>query len=241
MSNHTLRGALVIYRRLVAELCPYHCWFCHARGMTFQDLCQSCGNDLPRIAQSCRLCATDLVVGDLCGRCLQNPPPWDRAGVPLRYELPVDYLVQRFKYSDDSSAGKLCGSLLSAALPTDVQGHVVAVPMHRKRYIQRGFNHSGVLARDVSTACQLPLAKIARRTRHTDPQVGLAARDRRRNLRVAFAVSPAHTLGQPLILVDDILTTGETLRSLTLACKHAGYGVVTILCLARAGRVRTQT
>lgn len=156
--------------------------------------------------------------------------------MPLRYELPVDALIQRFKYAGDRGAGKLCGTLLAAALPTGVSGVLIPVPMHKKRYLQRGFNHSQVLARDLARAVDVPMKELAVRLRNTESQVGLTAAQRRGNVRDAFAVREAQQRGTPAVLVDDILTTGETLRALTRACKRSGYGHITIMCLARADR-----
>ncbi|MEM6985551.1 MAG: ComF family protein, partial [Pseudomonadota bacterium] len=126
------------------------------------------------------------------------------------------------------------GNVLAEALAPGTVGTVVPMPMHRKRYIQRGFNHAEVLARDVARAHGLRMETTATRVRHTDPQVGLSARERRRNVRNAFAMNAAREPGQPLVLVDDIYTTGESLRALARAGHAAGYGAITVLCLARA-------
>ncbi|MEM9604263.1 MAG: ComF family protein [Pseudomonadota bacterium] len=170
---------------------------------------------------------------------MQKPPPWDAAWVALRYEMPIDHLIHRFKYAGDRCAGKLCGRLLVDALPAGAQGDVLAVPMHRKRLAQRGFNHAASLARDVARARNLQCRTGAMRVRDTVSQVGLDAPARRRNLRDAFTVPTVPEAGRHAILVDDIYTTGATLAALSRACKRAGYGSVTVLCLARvpgAGR-----
>ncbi len=227
--------ARTAYRRLLCELALDRCWFCDARASGFQNLCQGCERDLPWIRTGCVTCGEPMASGRVCGACTKRPPPWSRASVALRYELPVDHLIQRFKYHQDAAAGRLCGALLSASLPQGERGWVMPVPMHRSRLLQRGSNHARRLASDLVRARRLPGLVIARRVRETAPQHALDARERRRNLRGAFAVEPPPDGADSVILVDDIVTTGETLRALASACHRAGYQNITIVCVARGG------
>ena len=85
------------------------------------------------------------------------------------------------------------------------------VPLHPKRIKHRGFNQSLLLAQ------AFPGAPVAReavvRTRHTAPQVGLNPKERRDNVKGAFAVTdPARVKGKSVLLIDDLYTTGSTVK-----------------------------
>jgi len=228
-------GVWLPFRQLLVELKLYRCWFCDARGRGDQNLCQGCESELPVLTRFCLLCALPLVSGRICGECTNRPPPWESVSVALRYEIPVDHLIQQFKYNHDAAAGKLCGQLLAAAIPGGSDTRVMAVPMHRKRFLKRGFNHAEVLARDVARARGWTCLQGAERVRETQPQYALDPDQRRRNVRDAFSVEAPPDGCPSVVLVDDIYTTGETLRALARACRTAGYRNITVACLARGG------
>jgi ComF family protein len=110
---------------------------------------------------------------------------------------------------------------------------LVPVPLHRRRHVARGFNQAHELCRPLVRRTGLPLVRDARRIRPTAPQTGLDAVARRRNLRNAFVVVRKLRCRHPLI-VDDVMTTGETCRQLALALLKAGAATVNVLTVARA-------
>ena len=113
-----------------------------------------------------------------------------------------------------------CGAVLAGA------DAVVPVPLHRRREWTRGFNQADAIAGGLG----LPVWRLLRRTRHTDPQSTLAAPERRRNVHGAFAVRrgaveqlAANALsGACLVLVDDVSTTGATLDACAEVLKAGG-------------------
>jgi ComF family protein len=116
--------------------------------------------------------------------------------------------------------------------PTD---RVVPVPLHPRRFRQRGFNPAALLAREIARPLGLVVdpSWLARR-RETRPQAGLDARSRERNVAGAFACRRARTpVPKRVWLVDDVMTTGATLASAAAALRRAGVSEVMALCLAR--------
>jgi ComF family protein len=108
--------------------------------------------------------------------------------------------------------------------------------MHWRKRWDRGFNQAELLAEHVARHLGLTLSKNLRRSRHTRAQAGLSETERRTNLKDAFAIrNPAHITGKRILLVDDVLTTGATLRAATEALKSAGAAHVSVLTLARVG------
>jgi ComF family protein len=109
---------------------------------------------------------------------------------------------------------------------------LLPVPLHRRRLQSRGFNQALLLAR------AFPEARVGRevlaRVRHTVPQVGLNPKERRDNVHQAFAVPrPQEVKGQKILLVDDLFTTGATVRECARVLKRAGARRVEVLTVAR--------
>ena len=109
---------------------------------------------------------------------------------------------------------------------------IVPVPLHPKRLKHRGFNQALLLAQ------AFPQAALAReavvRTRHTPPQVGLNPKERRVNVKGAFAVpDPALVKGKSVLLIDDLFTTGSTVKECARVLLKAGARQVEVLTVAR--------
>jgi ComF family protein len=140
-------------------------------------------------------------------------------------------------------AGPLAALLVergTALLPADAGGGpafdgVVPVPLHPARLAERGFNQAELLAAPCAAAWGRPLLPQALgRVRPTQPQTELDADARRRNVAGAFAVRrPAEVAGRRLLLVDDVLTTGATVRAAARALREGGAAAIGVLVLAR--------
>lgn len=114
---------------------------------------------------------------------------------------------------------------------------VIGMPMHWRKQWERGFNQTHMLAQLVARRYGLKPAKNLVRRRYTKPQAGLSESERRDNLKNSFGVrNPAELTGKRILLVDDVFTTGATLRAATAALKAAGAGHVTAVALARVDR-----
>jgi ComF family protein len=127
-------------------------------------------------------------------------------------------------------ADSLTESLL--ALRCDV---IVPVPMFWLRRLRRGTNSPEVLASQLAARLSLPARRLLRRTRHTKPQVGLSAPQRRKNVRGAFRPKHGRRLqGARVLLVDDVLSTGATCSEAARALREAGATRVDVVVVARA-------
>ncbi len=114
---------------------------------------------------------------------------------------------------------------------------LVPMPVHFWRLQERGFNQAEVLARSVAPLGGLPVLPLVKRIKNTPRQAGLSAKERRRNVRDAFAVPhPERVRGKRILLVDDVLTSGASANACALALKNAGASTVALLALARADR-----
>jgi ComF family protein len=108
------------------------------------------------------------------------------------------------------------------------------VPLHWRREWQRGYNQSLLIAQPLSKWLNIPLDSTSlQRLRHTPPQHELSGAKRRRNLKNAFHYSPALPY-RKIALVDDVVTTGSTMNTISQLLHQHGVEEVQVWCLARA-------
>jgi ComF family protein len=217
---------------------------CGARGQRpTLDICPGCEADLPVNRPACIRCAAPLACDAQsaleCGRCLARPPPFDRAFAPFRYAYPIDRLIRGFKYQGRLAWGRVLATLLAhhlRAVAGPFPELLIPVPLHVERHRERGFNQAQELAGPLSRALGIPIDdRLCCRVRPTHDQTELNARERRKNLRKAFAVTRAADL-RHVALVDDVLTTGSTASELARTLRRAGVRVVDVWTVARAAR-----
>jgi ComF family protein len=112
----------------------------------------------------------------------------------------------------------------------------IPVPLSLKRLRERGFNQSLLLAAHVARSLRVELDSLSfRRIRDTQPQTGLGKNARRKNVRNAFELkNPDMVRKRPVLLVDDVATTGNTLNECAKVLKKAGCDKVFCAVLARA-------
>jgi ComF family protein len=213
--------------RIGAVLLPPRCVLCGGRGhRPCLDLCRECAADLPP--------ARPALLTQL------GPISMDFA--PYGYQPPLDHLVHALKYRGQLAVARVLGNLLGAqvaslGLQRDVDV-LVPVPLHPARLAERGFNQSQEIARWVSdrVGCRVE-ARLLQRRRDTRPQVGLGSVERHTNLAGAFAVV-APVRGLRVALVDDVTTTGTTLREVGAVLLEGGAAHVTAWCVGRAASAK---
>ncbi|MGA8278346.1 MAG: ComF family protein [Rhodanobacteraceae bacterium] len=225
--------------RLLRMLLPPRCLLCAGAGADGRDLCAGCTGDLAINTPCCPRCALPLEApAPICGECLRHEPPFAACYAPFRYGHPLDLLEGRFKFGGDLAAGRVLGELFADRLRADrvnLPRLLVPVPLHESRLRDRGYNQALELARPLARAFTLPLRHdVLRRIRATPPQTGLDAPTRRRNLRSAFAITEGTRLPDHIAIIDDVMTTGATLRACALALRRAGVVHIDAWALARA-------
>jgi ComF family protein len=216
-----LTGARALSRALAATLFPPRCGLCGFPGASLDlDLCEVCHADLPW--------ATQVGVNDV---------------MALRYEHPVDEMIRQLKYHREIAHARVFGVLLAEV----VRAHagalpkwLVPVPLHDARLRERGFNQALALARYAGRVLGIPCMRNAvKRLRNTPSQTALDVRERRDNVRGAFAVNGARALARlsaadHVAVVDDVITTGSTVNELRATLLAAGVSRVDVWAVAQA-------
>lgn len=234
-------------RALLDTFFPPLCHVCRSfvDGAGDIHLCAGCREKIRGIGYPCcPICGLPFAATDgidhLCGPCLTARPAFDSARAAVRFDGPVQELIHRFKYGRKVHLSRPLGLLAAETLSGFIRACggdcIVPVPLHRKRLRERGFNQAQLLGRVLAKQWRIPLSvDNLRRVRWTDPQTGLSADDRRRNVRGAFQVAdPSRFRGRRLILVDDVYTTGSTATECARTLKDAGAGEVRVVTVARA-------
>jgi ComF family protein len=202
-------------------------------------LCSGCWQDLPRHQGKVCTCGQPLGASPPCGRCRRGLSPIARGASLGPYEGPLRSVLHALKYGEQTRAAERLAEALAgdpAVCSLRSAGALlVPVPLHPRRRAERGYNQSELLARALSRRLGLGLAPGALvRRKDTAPQTGLSAAARRQNVSGAFAVRRrALVVDRPVILVDDVFTTGATARACALALRAAGAREVRLLTVAR--------
>ncbi|MDX1606142.1 MAG: ComF family protein [Candidatus Competibacterales bacterium] len=219
-------------------LFPPHCLLCGGPGSGGLDLCAGCERELPRLRTACCCCGEPLPVAiEACGRCQRRPPPFERTLAALRYRPPVDRLILDLKYRDRLATARLLGELLRQRVTgAELPQALLPVPLHPARLAERGYNQALELARPLAVALDRPLlTRAVVRVRATPTQTVIDRAARQRNLRGAFACTGLLPW-RHLALVDDVMTTGSTLRELATVLRAGGVERIQVWVCARAGR-----
>ncbi len=198
-------------------------------------LCRTCWRHRRRPASpSCPVCGLPLppVEGQEphpCGECLQNPPHFEACTSAFVYRGPVRALVLLYKDRKRYPLARLMGRALARSVrrawPETTWDAVVYVPSPWRRRWTRGFESAGLVAREAAAFLGLPCRRSLRPRKAPAAQKGLTRAQRRENVRAAFTATRGEVEGKRLLLVDDVRTTGATLRECARVLSRAGATV----------------
>jgi len=229
---------------------PERCLICSAPTARQQDcgVCDACWARTLELEISrpwCPSCGIPFQVFNpeaehVCGDCILEMPPYSGARSFGYYRGELSRLAQGLKFDGRRNLSGLLAPLLARTFVQSWDRReidlITPVPLHAKRRRERGFNQAAVLARSLARLLAIPVSEAAlTRVRLTLPQVGLTDAERMKNVHGAFR-SPGTDLiaRRRILLVDDVMTTGATVRSASRALLEGGALRVSVLTLARA-------
>ncbi|QLC21158.1 ComF family protein [Parasphingopyxis sp. CP4] len=203
--------------------------------------CLDCWMALDHLDQGCTQCGDPLVslpdAQALCGACMNDPPAFDSMRAAVRYGDVARIVALRLKYGGRVGAARTIAANLHRHMRDCDDALIVPVPLHRWRLWRRGYNQAALIARALAPAAPERLSLSAlRRTRATPYLRAMGARERAKTVRGAFSINPeqrAQIAGQRLVLVDDVYTSGATVRACAKVLKRAGAREIHVRCWAR--------
>ncbi len=239
-----MRSAADLFSRVKDFCYPSACAICQAHAPGSAALCEGCFQELRRLerAPACDRCAMPLAeLDDPCPHCDDKGlHPLERVLRLGIFEDPIKHLVHAAKYHHRWPLAEFLAERLFAQervkrllSENDV---VAAVPLHVLRHVKRGYNQAEVLARRLAHLSKMHLAKPTVRLRNTETQTHLHSHAKREeNLRDAFGlINPRCIRGKHVVIVDDVMTTGATLKSLARCLKQAEPASISAIVIAVA-------
>ncbi len=247
----------------MASLTPWRRWSTRVLDFIYPPACPACQVGLPRgipLGTFCDLCHPAIVPltrpfcqtcaepyqgniqGDFsCPNCHDVAFAFDFVAAAGLSRGPLRETIHQYKYQQRLALRWPLAQLMVQTLARDerlagLPWLLVPVPLHHRRFRERGYNQSAELAIIISRETGLPYLPALRRIRYTTAQAMLDRRTRRQNLAGAFLVPPRQAqalAGQRILLIDDVFTTGSTASECAHALKTAGAKQVAILAVAR--------
>lgn len=234
-----------ILRAVINFILPLRCLIC-GKTMPVQGcLCTECFEKINFITKPyCQHCGKPLngdaddIQGLCCISCLKKKNNFRLCRSAIEYDNFSKRIILDFKFKDHLENKKLLVQWMLLAgkdiFNTGVD-LIIPVPLYFTRLLSRKYNQSAILAAEISKSTNIPADyKSLKKVRNTLPQVQCNGTKRKTNVKNAFQVmSPDKIKGKRILLIDDVYTTGSTLRECSKVLLKAGAKSVDILTVAR--------
>lgn len=241
-------GKLLIslHSRFFNAIIPPICTLCGNLARQPYSLCLPCETDLPslplNLTHYCPQCAQyspAAIHGLRCGACLAYPPSYDQTFALFHYQTVIIPLIIKLKFMGKLSIAETFGRLLSNRILKNWYAHtslpdlIIPVPLHPQRLRERGFNQALEIARPIAKTLKRPIdyTSLIRR-KATLPQSELPAAKRAANIAHAFQTKMRFD-DLTIAVIDDVMTTGHTLKACCRILKQQGAKRIDIWCVAR--------
>ncbi len=234
------------FQTALRAIYPPLCVSCDAQ--IFQaGLCADCWSNTPFIhGLVCDACGIALeghvLSGSLCDDCAAMQRPWARGRAALMYQGTARAMVLRLKHADHHGVAIPAAEWMAkAAQPLLRPDTLIApIPLHWKRFLKRRYNQSALLAQQLAKLLNLPLCPdLLLRTQETASLDGLTKSERYARLHNVMSLNPKHAQliqDRPVLLVDDVMTSGATFSCATEVCLQSHASEVSVIALARVAK-----
>ena len=238
---HLLRE---IFETAVVFLYPANCRVCETslEVTSLPCICANCWQDIQYLEPPwCDICGTPNVKG-FCDECAVSPPPYGKLRSIALYQTTIQQAIHLFKFEKKTGLAQHLIQLINARIPVDCAiteyDFILPVPIHKRRLRERGFNQSTVLAKGIAQAAGVPiLTDVLVRHRHTVAQSSLDIEARQHNIVDAFKIrTPDVIRDKHILIIDDVITTGATVREVVNELWKADPAEIDVLTLARTLR-----
>lgn len=187
-------------------------------------LCQSCFRALPwRTDAYCLRCG-NKIQKYLCLTCAYQTNDMDQSFIPFTYATTIKKAIIELKFNHNLIQAQYLASNFYQALCLYHTGEMpdllIPIPQHINKYRSRGFNPTLLLTKSISQMTHINYSNVLSQTKITAQQSSLSAQKRIDNIRDAFTCDGSLLIGMDSVaLIDDVLTTGQTIQSAIKAIK----------------------
>jgi len=213
------------------------CLICHNKTEEqsgYKTICSGCLSLLSHPDIDCQQCGVTLQTRHaLCGSCQKFPPSFSRVQYACIYQSPIDVWVKALKFGKNIMMSRLFAELLLPMLESiDAKYVLMPVPLHVSRLRKRGYNQAYEIAKEMAKYTQRKLDTSLKRSKNTQMQALLKLNQRAKNVNKAFSLLD-DVKNRYIILVDDVMTSGNTLKECAKTLVKAGAKDVKVLVFAR--------
>ena len=221
-----------VFRCTLDFILPQSCLVCH-KEIDGPPVCHDCLNLIPVVSSPrCPVCGRptrrvrSVRAIPRCRWC-RHETDLDRGRSWTLFVPPLDRIVHHFKYRQGLNLGRLLGLGMALVMRYDPilarSDLIVPVPLFWLKKMRRGYNQAQILSAVVSRETGVPVCDVLRRIRFTRTQTRLPDHRRCDNVRGAFRLRrSADVAGKKILLVDDVMTTGATIRECASVLKDKG-------------------
>ena len=228
--------------KMINTLYPKRCAICDGALLPAETgVCDKCKERIVYIKNPvCLICGRPMTRnGEKCEECLDQKHVFTAGRTVFSYDF-IAESIYRFKYLNRAEYGEYFGLEMvkahSGFISQIKPDAIIPVPLHKKRYLKRGYNQAALLAYEISLLTGIPVYEdFLKRAKNTVPQKKFNKKQRFINMKKAFIVGENSVKLSKVIVVDDIFTTGSTIDSLSLELKKAGVKDIYFITLTAAG------
>ncbi|MBR3943037.1 MAG: ComF family protein [Clostridia bacterium] len=203
------------------------------------NICSKCISKLPLLpTRTCARCGKPLDIAHdkpFCPFCLKQHPGLSAVVSPFLYKTEMRESILRFKFRNHPGYSKSYAHYMAERLQAYKLTHfdaIVPVPISKKRFKERGYNQSYLLAKELSELLNIPVENLLIKTIDTPRQSTLSKKERAEMPKKAFAFAGSTVLPHTVLLIDDIFTTGATVSACSSVLRKAGIPKVYVSTLA---------
>jgi len=237
-----------IFKKFLDVILPPRCFSCGVNIYDDGNLCEKCFIDLNFISQPfCIKCGKPFEnienqnIGMKCANCLNGDNDYFRySRSAVAYDESSKKLIIPFKFNDKTENAKILAKILQNSVLDILKDYnqptlIVPVPLHYNRMLKRKYNQSALIVKELVKLVNISADyKSLKRVKKTKPQVQFKGKERLKNVKYAFEVKfPDNIRGQRVILLDDVMTTGATMKDCVRALNKAGAKSVDLISVAR--------
>ncbi len=225
-----------LVKKFISFFFPSFCKICYK---TLKDhevlVCNLCYFKLPLLKNYCKRCGNINIQYEVnyCGNCVNNKLYFDKFWAGFKYEKPISDWILEAKFKKNFLLAYNLGKLLRKTIPLEglLVDEVIPIPLSTGRCKERGYNQSFLIA--YGLLGKKPKNNILERIKETKPQTELSYQERIENVKNSFKALKEKVEGKKILLVDDVMTTGATLKEASKALKEAGAKEVWVCVVAK--------
>ncbi len=230
-----------LYNYIVDYILPPRCLSCTEMTNSKEDFCPNCWKKIDFITKPyCLICGCRLDISILenmcCAKCVQYKPSYDFSRSLVKFNEHSKKIIHAFKYQDKTILAKTFAKLLCKRYYSEVKevDLITPVPMNRFKRLFRMYNPALIMALEISKILQKPVyPDILIKSRWTKSQTFLSKKAREKNLANSLIFNKKYQIvGQKILLIDDVLTTGTTINKCASILKDAGVKSTYVMTIA---------